>query len=603
MPQNTNTATNFTTEWKLETYLYTGFDDPQLKSDLEEVQRLTADIEKRFKGILSKGEVKTLVEYFELDGRLSYLTDKIYIYHYLLKSKYNKDTKIQKHYAEVEAKFTDIQNQLAFTSQEFKAIGYERLLELAKDQSLEPHANYLVQTAHNIQYLLSEEAEKVANIKDFAGFSVVNTLRSKFTSAFKFEITIDGKTETKTEEEVRSLRMDPREKVRKAAFESLYKVYNDPQVQTVLGSLYKSVIRNSTGMIKLRGLKGVMSSRNISEEQEDEVVDLLLKVVKDNYSLIHRYLKLKARAVGKDKLNYYDRFAPITQNKKEIPYDYAANLFLETIAGFDQEFADYSRDLLTGGRIDVYPREGKIGGAYANYSKGVPSTVFLNYTGTMNDVTTLAHELGHATHGYFSQDQEHTVYDTGFSLAETASVFNETLFSESFIQTLDNPKDKVAFLEEQISAIFSTIFRQIMYTLFEKQVHQSIFEGKDLDAREFTEIWTKCEAELYGGNLVYPDNYVSPVWAMIPHFFRPFYCYSYAFGNILSFSLYQKYKQQGQAFVDDYKDILRSGGSLPPKDLLAKYDIDITKPEFFEGGLKVLEGMLDQFEESIQEIT
>jgi oligoendopeptidase F len=590
------------TEWQLEKYLYSGFDDPQLKADKEEIQQLVDEIGSEFKGKLSEGMLSTMEAYFQKDERLTYLAEKGVVFHHLLSTKYTDDTEIQKHYSEYEGMLTDISNRLLFVDQEFKELGVDRLGELMEEESLKPHYNYLFQKRQNLKYLLSEEAEKVVNIKDFAGSSVVTRLRSNFTANFSFPVELNGKIEEKTEEEVRSMRMDADPEVRKASYKALETVYGDKSNQIVLGSLYKSVIRNWTGMQKLRGMDHVMSPRNISEEQEDAVVDLLLDTVRENFPIVQRYLKLKARAMGKDVLDYTDRFAPIGESSTEIPYEEAAKLFLETIATFDQEFADFSHDMITGGRIDVYPRKGKRGGAYAYYGKDIKGSVFLNYTGKMYDVTTLAHELGHATHGYFSQQQAYTVYDTSLSLAETASVFNETLFAEAFVKTLESPQDRIVFLEDNISGVMSTIFRQIMFVLFERDVHQQIASGKDLSEKEFTEIWRTYEREIYADTLSYPDDYKATVWAQISHFFRPFYCYSYAFGNILSFSLYQQYKEKGQDFVEDYKNILRAGGSMPAKELLAQYDIDITQKKFFTDGLQVVTGMLDQFEDAVVEM-
>jgi oligoendopeptidase F len=590
------------TEWQLEKYLYSGFDDPQLKADKEEIQQLVDEIGSEFKGKLSEGMLSTMEAYFQKDERLTYLAEKGVVFHHLLSTKYTDDTEIQKHYSEYEGMLTDISNRLLFVDQEFKELGVDRLGELMEEESLKPHYNYLFQKRQNLKYLLSEEAEKVVNIKDFAGSSVVTRLRSNFTANFSFPVELNGKIEEKTEEEVRSMRMDADPEVRKASYKALETVYGDKSNQIVLGSLYKSVIRNWTGMQKLRGMDHVMSPRNISEEQEDAVVDLLLDTVRENFPIVQRYLKLKARAMGKDVLDYTDRFAPIGESSTEIPYEEAAKLFLETIATFDQEFADFSHDMITGGRIDVYPRKGKRGGAYAYYGKDIKGSVFLNYTGKMYDVTTLAHELGHATHGYFSQQQAYTVYDTSLSLAETASVFNETLFAEAFVKTLESPQDRIVFLEDNISGVMSTIFRQIMFVLFERDVHQQIASGKDLSEKEFTEIWRTYEREIYADTLSYPDDYKATVWAQISHFFRPFYCYSYAFGNILSFSLYQQYKEKGQDFVEDYKNILRAGGSMPAKELLAQYDIDITQKKFFTDGLQVVTDMLDQFEDAIVEM-
>ena len=375
-----------------------------------------------------------------------------------------------------------------------------------------------------------------------------------------------------------------------------------------MGNIYSSVCKDSISEIKLRGFKGVMQQRNISEQVPDKAIETLLETVSENYSLYHRFVKIKAQILKNksllgdyqrqdDKIDVEDLNAPITTKETNIEFDKAKSIFLDTLKDFDSSFYDFSTQMFNEGRVDVYPKHGKMGGAFASYEKDFDSFVLLNYTGKLRDVSTIAHELGHATHGFLSQKQTHKVYHSGLCLAETASVFNEMLFFENFVKTLDDKQDKLSFMEARLSDIFATIFTQVMYTRFEKECHETFLAGKSLTYPDFNKLWNKYRKEYYGDQVVINvEADQDSGWSSIPHFFKtPFYCYSYSFGNLLTFSLYQKYIEDN-SFVDSYKEVLAAGGSKAPYDLLIKHDLDITSKDFYLGGIKVIQRMLDEFE-------
>jgi len=374
-------------------------------------------------------------------------------------------------------------------------------------------------------------------------------------------------------------------------------VYNDKKVQITLGNIYSSVVNDCTSEIKIRGFDNVMSRRNISEELNDESVNLLLEEVENAYPIYQRYLKVKAKLLGKTKLKNSDLLAPISKKEKEYKFEEGLKIFLDVIKEFDEEFYNYSVDMFEDGRVDVFPKEGKRGGAFAQYVQGFESFVMLNYTNKLNDISTLAHELGHAMHGHLSQIQKSEVFSSGLSLAETASVFNEMILSQTLIKKLEG-EEKLEYLEEKLSDISSTIFRQIQYILFEKRVHQTILSGEALTYKDFNIMWREEQIKMCGDLVEYdvPAEDESS-WSSIPHIFRtPFYCYSYAFGNILTFALFNKYKEEGKPFVEKYKNILRAGGSKVPYDLLKENGLDINSREYFRGGIKVIEELVEELE-------
>lgn len=400
-----------------------------------------------------------------------------------------------------------------------------------------------------------------------------------------------------TEEEIRSLRTSPDRDIRRKSYESLRQVYNNKQAQITLGNIYSGILKDWASDAKLRGYRTVMEPRNTSEELENEVVDMLLQEVQSAYPLFARFIEAKRKLLGLDEFHVYDTQAPLNQIEKEFSFEDGTRLHLETMKDFDQEFYDYSVDMLESGRVDVFPKYGKRSGAFASYRAGEPSFVLLNHTGKLRDVSTLSHELGHATHGHLSQGQKPAVFDSPISLAETASIFSEMLLSEKIRKEL-TPEEYKEFLNEKLSDVFASIFRQVQYVVFERRSHEAIFAGEELTYHDFNRMWREEQVRMTGTSVVYDtDAENESGWSMIPHIFRsPFYCYGYAFGNILVFALYNRYQKEGQSFVESYKDILRAGGSKRPKDLLAEHGFDITSPKFYRDAIEEVEKMVVEFE-------
>lgn len=223
--------------------------------------------------------------------------------------------------------------------------------------------------------------------------------------------------------------------------------------------------------------------------------------------------------------------------------------------------------------------------------------MLLNYTGKLNDVPTLSHELGHAIHGHLSQAQKECAFDSPLCLAETASIFSEMLLADKLKKQLSD-EEKIDFLSGELQDAFASIFRQIQYVLFEKRAHETIHSGGELTYHDFNAMWREEQIKMSGDAVTYLYGAEEEVgWSTIPHIFRtPFYCYAYSFGNLLVYSLFERYKSQGKSFIEDYKSILRAGGSKRPKDLLMEYGFDITKPEFYRLGLSIMEEKVKEFE-------
>jgi len=554
-------------EWELDKYFYSGINDENIKKDIESYKiKADAFIKKYQDKTISKLSDLELLEFSEEIDVLEIDIEKVSLYFFFLSSLDTQDQKIQKEITKLEKFYSDYEEKFLFIDEEFKKIGFDRLIELSKLDMMKPFKNDFITCANDLKYLLSEPEEKV-----YLKLSTASSmdLHEELTTSFKFNF----RGKNITEDEVRALRESPDREVRKDAFKCLADMFSNKQNQIVLGNLYSLVCKENIADLELRNYKTVLSSRNISEELSDESVDLLIKTVTDNYNIYHSYLDKKAKILGFDKLETWDVFAPYPSDveEKKFSFEEGWKLYKDTVGKVDPVLDKFSDEMIEGGRISVYPRAGKSSGAYAQYTKEYPEFVLLNWTDTTNDVTTLAHEMGHVFHGHLSKIQKASVYSTPLTLAETASIFNETLMFETLVDMIEDENEKKKLICDRLNDIFGTIFRQISYVSFEKKCHESFQNNEPLTSDDFNEMWAKETQDLYGSNVNIDKDLIKHAWAAVPHIFStPFYCYTYAFGNIISLNLYQKYKvsENKQEFINKYHQLLAAGGSDSPENLL-----------------------------------
>lgn len=609
----------YPTNWNLTRYFYSGLDDPKLVADISQIlPRTIAFASKYEKTFASFTLPEQILEFYADYTALSHDMATPSYYLFYRSSLDTQDLDVTKRMGEVDYIYTEASNRLLFVAQGWKEIGYDRIMAWANDPKLARFKNDLVSTANSIKYILGEKEEYVLNLKS-RPLGLAGSLHDELTGSYEFMMKIAGEEKKLTEEEVRSYRQHTDRGIRQEAYISLRRVYNSKQNQISLGNIYTSIIKDWSSEIRMRGYgENVMAQRNISEEMDDEVVNMLLSEVEKAYPIYARFLRAKAKMLGlrhpelgsgsseqksedseinsEWQMSVWDTSAPLGKVDKDFTFEEAFDLHLSVMQDFDNDFYEYSKKMIEEERIDVFPRAGKRGGAFASYRKGEESFVLLNFTGKLRDVSTISHELGHAIHGHLSQVQEAPVYDSPLSMAETASIFSEMLLGEK-VKSLISKEEYREYLNERLGDIFATIFRQVQYVVFEKQVHESIHSGQELSYKDLNALWRKEQEKLYGGAVAFdvPAEDESG-WSMIPHIFHtPFYCYAYAFGNLLTFALYNQVKSWALS-VEDYKNILRAGGSERPRDLLARYGIDIAAPDFYQSGLREVEKMVEEFE-------
>lgn len=582
-------------EWQLDKYFYSGIKDEKIKKDLQvykdKLEKFISDYENKIWTLSDE----QFLQYLEGTEDMSKEIEIISTFLFLASSLDTQDQSLQKETTKLEKMLSDTEERLLFVDEEYKIMGFKSLERISQLEMMKSFKEYIRSEAETLRYLLSKLEEKVY-IKLATASS--SNLYEEVVTSLQFEF--NG--EKKTLDEILAQRESTDKHRRECAWNEVASVIKKKQNQIIFGNLYSLVCKGNVADVELRDLETVMKGRNISESISDETVNILLDTIQNNYGLFHRYLKVKAKFFGGDTLKVFDIFAPypISTIEKKISFEEGWKLYRDTIEKVDPALGAFSDEMLNEGRISVYPKPGKTGGAYAMYSKFIPEFVLLNWTDTPGDVATLAHELGHAFHGNLSKVQKEAVYDTPLTLAETASIFNETIMFETLLETIDDKELKKKMISSRLDDIFGTIFRQIAYVNFEKRCHESFQNNEPLTYDDYNEMWLDEMKKLYGESVDINPELIKYNWIYISHIFEsPFYCYTYAFGNIISLNIYQNYKDSDnkEEFIKKYHTLLAAGGSDTPENLLndifgIKFD-----DKFYQTAFKNIEDLIVKLEE------
>lgn len=451
------------------------------------------------------------------------------------------------------------------------------------------------------KHALSEPEEKIINTLEVTGTGALVKIYDKMSSGFEFETKLKHgkKTVVKkfdNKEKLVSLVRSANPAEREAAYKALFAVYK--KNSGVLGEIYQNIVTEwrNEGM-SMRGYASPISVRNVANNLGDATVEALLAACRSNSGIFHDYFRLKARMLGMKKLRRYDLYAPLSTSKsgKKFAYGQAVSSVLDTFGSFDPQVRRLAERVFAERHVDSQIRKGKRGGAFCHtVSPAMTPYVLLNFDGRTRDVSTLAHEFGHAVHSMLAADLPITVAHAPLPLAETASVFAEMLLNERLMEKMSR-SEKRLLLAEQIDDMYATIMRQAYFTLFEIDAHMGIGDNATID--KVSEIYRDNLKEQFGDSVAISPEFQWE-WVYIPHFYHtPFYCYAYSFGNLLVLSLYQKYRQEGGSFVPRYLSILAAGGSRKPEELLMEAGIDITKAEFWQQGFDLVREKIQQLKE------
>jgi oligoendopeptidase F len=492
----------------------------------------------------------------------------------------------------VDQVLTDLSNRALFFELWFKELPDDIADQLIKQSG---DLRYFLETMRRFKpFTLSETQEKMINLKDVNGIDAMVNLYEMITNHFTFSFEAEGEKQLLTRDQLASYFQSSSPEARANAYQELYRVYSGSS--TVLAQMYIHRVRDwHTEGIELRGFSSPISARNVENDLPDEIVETLLSVCRDNAKLFQRYFKLKARLLGLDKLRRYDIYAPLIPSKKKFDYAVAKQMVLDSYNAFSPEFAQLAIKVFEDNHLDSEIRAGKRGGAfcYAAIPELTP-WVLVNYDGQTRDITTLAHELGHAIHALLADQHSVLTQQAALPLAETASVFAEMQLTDQLLKQENDPSVRRDLLANALDDAYITVMRQAYFTIFEIDAHEMIAANASLD--ELTGHYMNNLREQFGDAVELSDDFKWE-WISIPHFYHsPFYTYAYSFGQLLVLALYQQYRREGEAFIPRYLKILSYGGSEAPTKILAEAGLDISARDFWQGGFDVLENMIGELD-------
>ncbi|WP_340149418.1 M3 family oligoendopeptidase [uncultured Sneathiella sp.] len=578
-------------EWDLSD-LYPSRTSPELREDLETAAQDAKAFAAQYKGKLTELDGQGLYLAIAKFEEIGEIEGRIMSYAYLVYAGNMSDPDIGKFFQTMQEKISAIGTDLLFFTLELNAIEDDRLEAMYEGSSLKKYKPWLDNVRALKPYQLSDEIEKLLHEKDIAGRSAWVRLFDETMAGLKFEV--DG--EEMASQQVLHLLSSPNAELRKKAAKNLGKVFG--QNVRLFSLITNTLAKDKAIEDDWRGAPEPAAMRHLSNQVEAEVVDALSEAVQSAYPrLSHRYYAIKAKWMGKEKIDYWDRNAPLPDSDDRIiPWNEARDTVLEAYGRFSPDLSALGQQFFEKPWIDAGVRPGKSPGAFAHPT--VPSVhpyLLLNYQGNIRDVMTLAHELGHGVHQLLAAPQGGLLADTPLTLAETASVFGEQLTFRALLEKESDPAKRKIMLAGKVEDMLNTVVRQIAFYEFERRLHAARKE-EELSPDQIGEIWMDVQRESLGPAIRLHDEY-QYFWSYIPHFIHsPFYVYAYAFGDCLVNALYAIYQEADSGFQDKYFDMLKAGGTLRHKELLAPFNLDASDPAFWSRGLDVIEGFIDELE-------
>ncbi len=578
--------------WDL-TDLYPTMDGPEITADFDvadrEAKAFAAKYEGKLAALSAQGLAEAIAAYEQMDERFWRLMS----FAGLKNAENQLDPQVSAFYQNSQESVVTISSHLLFFGLELNKVDDAKVDRWLSDSAMAQYAPWLRNLRINRPHQLSDELEKYLHEQHVVGSAAWNRLFDETMAGLRFDV--DGKELTSAE--ALHLLSDPSAETRKKAAYALGAVFT--KNLGIFARITNTLAKDKEIDDRWRGYARPVSARNIANQVEDEVVDALVKAVRDSYPrLSHRYYALKAKWMGVDTLDYWDRNAPLPNaDDRTIGWDEARDTVLGAYGDFSKDLAAVGQKFFDNAWIDVPTRPGKSPGAFAHPC--VPSAhpyLLLNYQGDVRDVMTLAHELGHGCHQVLAgQTQGHLMCQTPLTLAETASVFGEMLTFRRVLDAETDPAKRRILLAGKVEDMLNTVVRQIAFYCFEEKVHAARREG-ELTAEQICDLWMEIQTESLGPALRFDETYRG-YWTYIGHFIHsPFYVYAYAFGDCLVNALYGEFQRNPDGFQEKYMTLLSSGGRYRHKELLAPFDLDASDPAFWNLGLDVISGMIDELE-------
>ena len=579
--------------WNLKD-LYESPKAKNLNNDLNQLRRITKKFEKKYSYKITKLSpsqlLKAIIELENIDIKI----DKIMSYAHLLVAEDGNNEKNKIFYQQMQEQITNIASSIVFFSLELNEVSNAKLNKIYADKKLEPYKNWIKNIRKFKPYHLDVKTEKLLQEKSITSRSAWVRLFDDTIASLKFPF----KGKNLSSAEIFNFLSDKKESNRKKSAEVVSGVLKDNI--SLFTSITNNLAKDKSINDKWRGLPNPVSSRNLSNVVEDEVVEALTETIKENYPKIaHRYYKIKAKWFKKKSLMYWDRNAPLPfQSQSIYSWKDARQIVSDAYSNFDQRAGNIVNKFFDNSWIHAPVIAGKSPGAFA--ASTVPSAhpfILVNYQGKARDIATLAHELGHGIHQYLAgKKQTYFNSSTPLTLAETASVFGEMLTFKSLLSITKKENERKGLLANKVEDMLNTVVRQIAFFEFEKRIHDQR-KIKELSVNEICKIWIDVQKQSLGPSIKFNDDY-KYFWSYIPHFIHsPFYVYAYAFGDCLVNSLFNVYESKLPKFEDKYITLLESGGSNTYDKLLKPFGLNPKKKDFWQKGVNVIESLIDQLEE------
>ena len=578
--------------WDLSDF-YSSTKDKKITADIKKIALESEKFVKDFAGKIVKSDAKKLVEAIKKYEEICELIGKVSCYSQLL---YASDLSNQNYisfYQNTTEQLSEYESKLVFFTLELNQIDDKKIATLLKNSDFKKYQPFIRDTRAFKKYQLSHDLEKFSLDKSITGRNAFVRLFDETVNNLKFSY----RGKILNSQQIFDLTSNSNENVRKDAAKAIGKTFEENA--KIFAFITNTLAKEKATDDKWRGFEKPISARNLSNFVEDEVVETLVKKVKENYKNIsHRYYKIKAEMLGKKYLNHWDRNAPLSKaENKIIEWEDAKNLVLSAYEEFHPEMRKIGKIFFDKNWIDADARTGKDSGAFSHPT--IPSIhpyILMNYQGKIRDVMTLAHELGHGVHQYLAKSQGYLMSGTPLTLAETASVFGEQLTFQKILKNEKNSQKKKLIIAAKVEDMINTAVRQIAFLEFERKVHDARKNG-EIPLEKICEFWLEVQKESLGSAFKFDDEYKF-FWSYIPHFIHsPFYVYSYAFGECLVNSLYGVYKSgKVKNFEAKYLEMLAAGGTKHHKEMLEPFGLDARDPKFWQAGLNVIIGYINQLE-------
>lgn len=572
--------------------------EPLLKtSELEGVEAFmasaTADVEalEAYRGRLGELDAGELATFFDKVASFNDKLGRVGNYASLQFAVATDDPEVGALMQKVQEQGTVLGSRLIFIELELAELDDDTAASFEADPRLAFVRHHLASIRRYRQFMLSEPEEVVLAETSVAGSQAWSRLYDEQASA----ITVDLDGEQVPLSAALAKIQDPDPEVRRTVAEAVTAGL-EPGLRT-RAFIFNTLLVDKSIDDRLRGYPSWISARNLSNESSDESVQALIDAVVARYDIPQRWYAMKAKMLGVERINDWDRSAPVVHDDTEFGWEEATALVEDAYRSFSPEIAGVVREFFDNDWIDAPMRPAKRGGAFCAYT--VPTHhpyLMLNWTSKRRDVLTLAHELGHGVHAYLARSQGIFHQSTPLTLAETASVFGETVTFGKLLDGVDDPAQRLPLLAEHLEDQIATVFRQVAMNRFEDAVHTERRDVGELSVARFGELWSATQRDMLGDAVEVSENYAS-WWSYIPHFIHtPGYVYAYAYGQLLALSVYARYLEEGEGFVPRYVEMLSAGGSMSPEDLGRIVGIDLADPGFWDGGLDIIAKLLDDTE-------